>query len=376
MRRKLTAIAAALGLLTATQVPAAELTEMSWDEIVAQAKQEGEVTFFSWWGEEWWRTAAQQFEAETGIKVNVIIGETNATVNKMLAEQGNEVGTIDILHFGGSTTQTVIDAKLLLPGIQDIVPNQANLDPKLSAEQEGVNVAGYVIPIYRNQTGLLYNPDRVASPPQSWDDLVTFINDNPGQFAFTDPTKGGSGQAIVQAALFGVLGDATRYAGDTALDEAKVADWSKVWDWFNEIEDKVVITNSNFDSIERLNQGEVSLVVAWDDDTAIALSKGTLPRTMKLYIPEMGLPGGGDTMGVAANAPHKAAALVFINYLTEAEVQKQMNAMIGSYLARTDVAGESALIPEEQRQAYGQAWVPAPYKQLFSQEFVAKVLQQ
>lgn len=375
MRRYLTAVATAIGLLAATQAPAAELADMSWEEIVAQAKEEGEVTFFSWWGEEWWRTAAQQFEAETGIKVNVIIGDTNPTVTKMLAEKDQEVGTIDILHFGGSTTKTVIDAGLLLPGIQDIIPNQANLDPKLSAEQEGVNVTGYVIPVYRNQTGLLYNPERVPNPPQTWDDLVAFINENPGQLAFTDPTKGGSGQALVQAALFGVLEDQTRYAGDTELDQAKVADWTKVWDWFNEIEDKVIITNSNFDSIERLNQGEVSLVVAWDDDTAIAMSKGTLSPSNKLYIPEMGLPGGGDTMGVAANAPHTAAALVFINYLTEAEIQKQMNAVIGSYLARTDVAGESALIPEEQRQKYGQAWVPAPYKQAFSEQFVANVLQ-
>jgi len=375
MRRHLTAIAAAVGLLAATQAPAADFGTMSWDEITAQAKKEGELTFFSWWGEEWWRTAAQQFQDQTGIKVNVVIGDTDPTVTKILAEKDRDTGTIDVLHFGGSAVKTVIDAGLLMPGVQDIVPNQAQLDPKLSVEQEGVNVTGYVIPVYRNQTGLLYNPDRVANPPQSWDELVAFINDNPGQFAFTNPTKGGSGQAMVQAAIFGVLGDKTRYAGDTELVDAKVADWGKVWDWFNSIEDKVIITNSNFDSIERLNQGEVSMVVAWDDDTQIALSKGTLSPSMKLYIPEMGLPGGGDTLGVVANAPHKAAALAFINYLTEAEVQKQMNAMIGPYLARVDVKGESALISEEQRQANGQAWVPAPYKQYFGEQFVASVLQ-
>ena len=200
MRKYLTALAAAVGLAAATQASAAELSSMSWDDIVAQAKQEGEVTFFSWWGEEWWRTAAKQFQDQTGIKVNVIIGETDATVNKMLAEKDRDPGTIDVLHFGGAATKTVMDAKLLMPGIQDIVPNQAKLDPKLSAEQEGVNVKGYVIPVYRNQTGLLYNPDRVANPPQSWDDFVAFIDGNPGEFAFTNPTKGGSGQAMVQAA--------------------------------------------------------------------------------------------------------------------------------------------------------------------------------
>lgn len=375
MRKYLATAAAALGLAFVTQASAADLGSMSWDQITAQAKQEGEVTFFSWWGEEWWRPAAQKFQEQTGIKVNVIIGDTDATVTKLLTEKDRPTGTVDVLHFGGSATKTVIDAKLLLPNIQAIVPNEAKLDPKLSAEQEGVDVKGYVIPIYRNQTGLLYNPARVSKPPQSWDDLVKFINDNPGQFAFTNPTKGGSGQAMVQAAIFGVLGDKTRYAGDTELVESKVADWGKVWDWFNQIKDKVIITNSNFDSIERLNQGEVSMVVAWDDDTQIALSKGTLSPANKLYIPQMGLPGGGDTLGVVANSAHKAAALLFINYLTDAEVQTRMNAAIGSYPARVDIAGGSALIPEEQRQAYGQAWVPAPYKKHFGEQFVANVLQ-
>ena len=38
-----------------------------------------------------------------------------------------------------------------------------------------------------------------------------------------------------------------RYAGDTEVDEAKIADWPKVWDWFNANEDKFTITASNND---------------------------------------------------------------------------------------------------------------------------------
>ena len=66
------------------------------------------------------------------------------------------------------------------------------------------------------------------------------------------------------------------------------------------------------------------------------MSKGTLFKRAKLYIPAFGMPGGGDSLGIPANAPHKAAALLFISYLIEADVQKQLNAIIGSYLARTD----------------------------------------
>jgi hypothetical protein len=56
-------------------------------------------------------------------------------------------------------------------------------------------------------------------------------------------------------------------------------------------------------------------------------------------------------------------------------VQKQLNATIGSYLARTDVAGDHALIPEDQRQKNGRAWLPGVYKGLYIQQFVSEVLQ-
>jgi putative spermidine/putrescine transport system substrate-binding protein len=172
-----------------------------------------------------------------------------------------------------------------------------------------------------------------------------------------------------------ILGDAARYEGATELDPAKIADWPKVWDWFNANEDKFTVTASNNDSIDRVNQGEVVMAAAWDDDTALALSKGALFKRATLYIPAMGLPGGGDTLGIPANAPNKAGALLFANYLTEPEVQQKMNATIGCYVARTDLAGGSALISEEERQKYRTDWLPGVYKKHYIEEFVAQVLQ-
>lgn len=376
MRKFLTAAVAALTLIGAVPALAADdLSGKTWDQIMTQAKAEGQVTFFSWWGEEWWRTAAQKFQDQTGIKVTVVIGDSAPTLDKMLAEKENPAGSIDVLHFGGAQTKVVIDGHLLMPNLSAVLPDSDKLDPKLSAIQEGVPVKGFVAPIYRNQTAFLYDPARVPNPPQTWDDLQAFIKNNPGQLAFSDPTKGGTGEAFVTAAIANVLKDPHRYDGDTDVVPSKVTDWSKVWDWFNSIKDNVVITNSNSDAAERLNQGEVSLVVAWDDDTTVALKKGTLSKNFKVYIPEFGLPGGGDTLGVVANSPHKAAAVAWIAFLTSPEIQKQMNATIGSYVSRTDITGESELIPQEQRVKYSTSWLPAPYTNYADQQFVANVLQ-
>ena len=356
--------------------PAASTTKdylnMSWDQIVEEAKAEKEMVFYMWWGEEYWKTAAQRFEEKYGIKVNVVIGDNN--VDKLLAEKDSAVGTIDAQAFGGQSVKTIIDGQLLYGPILPKMPDVANLDAKLGSYQEGVETMGYLVPLYRNQTGFLYDPEKITDPPQTWEDLVKFIEENPQQFAFCDPNKGGTGQAMVFSAAVNLTGGLDQYIADKELDQAKAAKWSAVWDWFNANEDNYVLTASNNESIDLLNQGAVSLIIAWDDSTQQALAEGTLFKRAKLYIPEMGLPGGGDSVGIPKNAPHKAAALLFIDFLTSPEMQLEMNSMVGSYPARTDVATENALLPEEQRQKNGLSWYPAPYKQYGNEMFTMEVL--
>lgn len=363
-------------MLGLTPSPAAEdYLKAPWDQVVAAAKKEGELTFYAWWGEEFWRKAAQEFGDKYGIKVTVVTGDRTATIGKVVSEAPSATGTIDALLVGGVELKSLLDAKALYGPLVGVIPDSDKVDQKLAKVQEGYATGGVLLPVYRNQTGFVYDPDKLPDPPQSWAEFTQWLDANPGQFAFNDPSKGGSGQAFVQSAIVNILGDEQKYAGDTELDQAKVADWGKVWDWFNANEAKFTITSSNNDSIDRVNQGEVVMAAAWDDDTAVSLAKGTLFKRAKLYIPEFGMPGGGDSLGIPANAPHKAAALLFVAYLIQPDVQKQLNETIGSYLARTDVAGENALIPEEQRQKNGRAWLPGAYKGYFIQEFVAEVLQ-
>ncbi len=351
---------------------AKDYLNMSWDQLVQEAKAEKEVVFYMWWGEEFWKTAAQKFEEKYGIKATVVIGDNN--VDKLLAEKDNPVGTIDAQAFGGPYVKTIIDAGLLYGPILPKMPSVANLDAKLGSYQEGVETKGYLVPLYRNQTGFVYDPDKISNPPQTWDDLVKFIQDNPKQFAFCDPNKGGTGQAMLFTVVNNLTGGIDQYQADKELDQEKVKKWSAVWDWFNANKDNYMLTASNNESLDLLNQGAVSLIIGWDDDTQIAFSKGTIFKRAKMYVPQMGLPGGGDSVGVLKNAPHKAAAMLFIDFLTSAEMQVEMNKMIGTYLARTDVTADNALIPEEQRQKYGMAWYPAPYKAYGNDMFTKEVL--
>ena len=355
--------------------PAAQkdVLNMSWDHVVEQAKADGEVVFYAWWGENFWKDAANQFTAKYGIKTTVVIGEC---IDKILAEKDQAAGTVDVCLMGGANVKTSVDAGLWYGPIFPKMPSSGQLDSKLAAYQEGVETKGYLVPIYRNQTGFLYDPDRVPNPPQTWDEFTAWIQANPKGFAYCDPNKGGSGQAFVQTVISNLTGGIDKYKGDTDVVQSKVADWNKAWDWFKANESLMNLTVSNNESIDLLNQGAASMVVAWDDDSLVALSTGTLFKRAKMYIPSMGLPGGGDTAGVIKNAPHKAAGMLFIDFLTSLDTQKLLNKTLGSTPARTDITDSPSPLPEADRQKNAVPWVPAAYKKFFGEEFTKNVLLQ
>ena len=353
-----------------------DLLSMPWDQVVAQAKSEGSITFYTWFGEDFYSQVVTQFKAKYGIEAKAIIAASPAHIDKALAEKDQAVGTIDVLDVGGQYVKTTMDAGIFYGPIFQAMPNAGVLDAKLAAYQEGVDLGGYLVPILRNQTGFLYDPDRVPNPPQTWDEFTAWIDANPKGFAYCDPNKGGTGQAFVQTVISNLTGGIDKYKGDTEVDPAKVADWTKAWDWIKANNDKMNLTLSNNESLDLLNQGAASLILAWDDDTGAALAKGTLFKRAKMYIPTMGLPGGGSTQGILKNSAHKAAALLWLDFLTQPDIQILMNHTMGSVPARTDISNDKVVdvIPGDQRQKYALPWVPAAYKAEMAKQFTDFVM--
>ncbi len=353
---------------------AIDLKTASWDQIVAAAKAEGQVTFYSWYFPDYFKEASMDFEKQYGIKVNLVIGEQTANFNKAISEKGSAVGTIDAMIVGGQWVKTTMDLDLFWGPVKDIMPDADKLAPSLWIVQEGVQTKGYLTPFHRNQTGILYDPERVSNPPQTWEELTTWIDANPKKFGFNDPSKGGSGQSFVHTLIAYTTGGLKQYAGDAELVQSKVANWDQAWNWVAARKDKLTFTVSNNDSITRLNDGELAMTVGWDDNVKDMMTKGNLFKRAKMYIPKMGLAGGGDTMGIPKNAPHKAAALLYIQHITSKEQQVKKFQMLGAYPARTDIAIEGTLLTEEDRKNNAIAWFPAPYKSYMIAEFVKNVM--
>jgi putative spermidine/putrescine transport system substrate-binding protein len=371
--KKFVVLALALCVM-AGSLSAIDLQTAKWDAIVAAAKAEGSVTFYAWYFPDYFKEAAADFEKQYGIKANVIIGDQTANFNKAIAEKDSSVGTIDVMIVGGQWVKTTTDLNLFFGPIKGIFPDSAQVAPSLWEVQEGVLTKGYLAPFHRNQTGILYDPDRVKNPPQTWAELTAWIDAHPKEFGFNDPSKGGSGQAFVHTAIAQLAGGLDKYKGDTDVVPSKVANWNLVWKWISDRLDKITLTVSNNDSIIRMNGGEISMTVAWDDNVKDMISKGNLFKRAKMYIPKMGLAGGGDSMGVLKNAKNKAAALLWINFIQSKEQQLKKFQMVGAYPARIDMPIEGTLLSEADRASNAIAWFPAAYKNYMINEFTKNIM--
>ncbi|MCI1964918.1 MAG: extracellular solute-binding protein [Oscillospiraceae bacterium] len=356
-----------------------DYANMSIDELKEAAKKEsGKIVVSAWWGEDFWQKFAQSFEKKYGIKVEISFGDSQPVLDKVIMEKDADASTIDAMLLGGANAKIAMDANVMYPNILNAIEGKEELDPGLCKMQEGVIHKGTFVPIYLNQTGILYNPQKVSESelPQTWEDLEKYIDSHPGKFAFNNPTKGGSGQAFVHTAINILAGGVDQYTGDTEVVEDKIKDWQKVWDWINARKDKLTITNSNSESIAKVNSGECDMAAAWDDDSVNAMKKGELMKDAKLYIPKFKMAGGGDTMGVVKNSANKASAILFVNELASKEGQIQMNKVLCSLPARSGISVDTTLLSQEDMKENRISWFPSVYKKRMNEDFVEKVLMQ
>ncbi len=84
---------------------------------------------------------------------------------------------------------------------------------------------------YRGSSVLLaYNAKTVATPPATFDELMTWIKANPGKFTYNSPKSGGSGGAFVTTVLDKYLPADTAKTLRTTYDKNLLTQWKPGWD--------------------------------------------------------------------------------------------------------------------------------------------------
>lgn len=367
MLKKLAALALTVAMLPLSTAQAQDLASKSWDEIVAQAKSEGELTWFHWYFQDRFREEVKVFEAEYGIKVTIPDGENAANFNKFLAEKDRPEGDIDVLSISAANIKQFEPADFSFGPLNTILPGA----DKLRYTVEGNDSKGYAVAFWGNQTGIAYNPARIAEAdiPRSVADFEAFLAANPKELGF-NAENGGAGPSFVEGVVRSLV-PSIDYASGASSPEV-VAQLTPAWDWFNARENDFIITASNVDSVTRLNSGEFMIVPAFEDMISSMQASGEISKDIKVYIPDFGMPAGGNMVTVPANAKHKAAALVFISWLTSAETQTRFNQHFGSAPQHPDANSDAALLSPEDR-AKSLIRIPKPLLDDVRAQFIEKV---
>jgi putative spermidine/putrescine transport system substrate-binding protein len=331
---------AALALATAAQADEA-LLSMNWDDIVAQAREEGQVTWYVWYFEPEFRAIVADFESEYGITVTIPdVNAADDVLNKIIAEQGLDATEVDLIAMGGSTALRIDPTELFMGPFLPVLPEAAARRDKI----EGGDWQGHAVQFWGNQTGIGYDPDRVteAELPQTIEQLEAWMAGNPGMFGFNFE-NGGSGPSLIHNVARNILG----VTMDSTVTETP--DLQPVYDWFIANEDNYVITASNADSITRMNAGEFSMIAVWEDHIGGLIRRGEVADRFKVYVPEFGMNGGGNVVAIPRNAANPAAAMVLAEWLSSAAIQTRFNAEFGTAPANAGADASFALIPVADR---------------------------
>lgn len=186
----------------------------------------------------------------------------------------------------------------------------------------GVNVSGYVMPMFHSQIAIAYNPDLVSEPPQSYEDLVAWAAENPGQFGYNGITGGMAGVGFVFGWLSAFSGMADQIANGP-WEEGAVEEWAPVLEDLRAFNQNVTITPGNAGTLDAMNRGEIAMGPVWMDMFYTWVADGRLNPNLQLLILEPGMPGQPMYYTVAERAAEPELAREFIAFATSPEIQAE-----------------------------------------------------
>ncbi len=184
----------------------------------------------------------------------------------------------------------------------------------------GVNVDGYVIPMFNSQIAIAYNPAKVAKAPASYDDLVAFSSANPKRFGHNGIRGGMSGVGFVFGWLYAYAPEPAKLINGP-YDDATVAGLTPALQKLKAFNATATITPGNAGTLDALNRGEIDMGPVWMDMFYSWQADGKLSPNLKLTLLKTGLPGQPMYYVVPEKAANSAAARKFVEMATSPQVQ-------------------------------------------------------
>ncbi len=262
----------------------------------------------------------QQFERETGIKVNYQTYESNEELNRKLASASAD---LDVIGPSGEFLPMHLQRGALMPLKQEWLPNLQHLDPALQEKMATYDPQNrHAIPYLWGSVGIGYNVNQIVNQLgddralATWDSF--FDPEFMAQFADCGINLLGSQEDIFDISL--------KYLGYDPKSDKKAHQYQVA-----NLLAKIRPFISSFDSsdyIDDLATGKICVTLAWSGDVDFARERAAELNSkvkLKYVIPSEGTALWIDTLAIPAQAAHPQNAHKFLNFLMRPEVIAQVS---------------------------------------------------
>jgi iron(III) transport system substrate-binding protein len=258
-------------------------------EILAAAKAEGQVTYYTSADLVLANKLKAAFEVKYGIKVNVLRLSSSLIFNRAVQEFDVGINAADAVETSVMSHFVEMKAKNML---QPFTPATAALirSPKLSDPEN------YWHSVKLELTSMNYNTDLLKGDavPKTWKDLI-------------DPKYNGK---VVQGHI--------KSSGDTALIAFNLVKMYG-WEYFEALRKNNVLTMQACTQVELVARGERQIMMC--DYSQLYTARAQKLTVIGAVLPQDGVFMLAGPLAILAKAPHPNAAKVLVNWLLSPEGQ-------------------------------------------------------
>ncbi|MEM6343291.1 MAG: ABC transporter substrate-binding protein [Bacteroidota bacterium] len=309
--------------------------KLSWEEIVEQGRG-GVVQMMMWQGDPLINAYMQDYvipevKSRYDIDLKLANGQGNTIVSILAAEleAGQGSSEIDMVWINGETFYQLKQINGLYGPFTDKLPNSEwvnHENPFIGTDfQQPIN--GMEAPWGSVQQAIIYNSEMISEPPQSLEELASFVEANPG--LFTIPNEF-TGMSLLKAMLMDIAGGPEAFKG--AFDEGVYNTYApQLWEYLNRIKPYFWKQGETFPAqLAAMHQmfasGELAFTMSMNDsEVDNKVLQGIFPESSRAYVPAFGTIRNSHYLGITKLAQHKAAAMLVIDFLSspEAQLKKQ-----------------------------------------------------
>ena len=228
-----------------------------------------------------------------------------------------------------------------------LAAQQAGLtEPVTAAEIPGISkvsptamaaVKNGAVPYRASSVLLAYDSTKVANPPKTLAELLSWIKANPGKFTYNSPNTGGSGQNFVETVVDSKIPADVLTKMQTTYDPSLESNFAPGLAILKDLTPSVyqkTYPNGNQAVLDLLGKGEIEMAPVWSDQFLSAQQSGQLDKKIKVtQISDPSLNGSPTYLAIIKSSPHVKAAQSFIDWVLLPAQQSQIVTTIAGFPA-------------------------------------------